>query len=176
MIKITNQTRSIVCSGALLLTTATACSGVDDVNATGRPGSAGMDGSGNEGNVSEGGRDDDPVEPGDGGGGGRNSAGTAGMAPLPTCKPGKRQCDGNQPQLCNDESEWENLEECSGATKVCTGEGVCSAYRLVNSGIDSFGMRPEETAGLILKEQTLAAAVRICGTKTPIICVTGGVR
>jgi hypothetical protein len=177
MVKIKNRTRAMVVMPVLLLVSSAACSSVDDAGAKGKTASAGM-GSGNEGNTNtEGGSGDGANEPGVGGASpSAGSGGTGGTAPVPDCKPGKMQCKGNQPQLCNDDEEWEDAKPCTGATKVCTGEGICSAYRLVNAGIDSFGMRPAETPGLILKEQTLSVAPRVCGTKEPIICISGGIR
>jgi len=50
---------------------------------------------------------------------------------------------------------------------------VCAAYRLLSGGIDALGKRPAETGNYVLKEQTLSAAHRACGTN---YCVTGGLR
>lgn len=114
-------------------------------------------------------------------GGGTGATGNTGQGgaaePEPPCEPGERGCDGNTPRQCNDRNEWVLEEkECGGDTKVCTGKGECVPYRLLNAGIDSFGVRPPEGA-IVLKEQTLSAAIRSCGAvRNRQICVTGGVR
>ena len=148
---------------------AAACGGVNDVG-TGKTNKAGSGGGGSDGTGdvdTSGGTPD-------------MGTGTGGepTMPMPTlCREGKQQCSGNTPQTCNADGEWEDGEACTGATKVCTGDGVCAAYRLVNAGIDSFGARPAEpVAGstLILKEQTLSANPRTCSKSGR--CVTGGIR
>jgi hypothetical protein len=88
------------------------------------------------------------------------------------CPRGQMRCSGNTPQTCNGSGEWVSGTECAGKT-VCTGAGVCAAYRLVNAGIDGLGVRPAEKTP-ILKEQTLSSAPRRCGASG--ICVTGGIK
>ena len=149
--------------------------GSDDVNTTRTP-TAGTGGDAGEGSVTPGAG---TGATGTGATGGTNvtpQGGAGEPEPDPTCEPGERGCDGNFPRECNNKNEWVLEEECGGATKVCAGEGECVAYRLLNAGIDSFGVRPAEGA-IVLKEQTLSAAPRSCGTvKGKEICVTGGVR
>jgi len=88
------------------------------------------------------------------------------------CTEGRLRCDGDTPTLCKN-GEWVPQTPCGGTAKVCTGEGVCAAYRLLSGGIDALGKRPAETGNYVLKEQTLSAAPRVCGTD---YCVTGGLR
>jgi hypothetical protein len=91
------------------------------------------------------------------------------------CEAGKRKCDGETPQLCDD-GQWVAQEACGGAASVCTGEGVCAAYRLLDAGIGSLGARPAEPvagAKLVLKQQTLSAPLRSCSDQ---YCVTGDFR
>lgn len=88
------------------------------------------------------------------------------------CEEDARQCSGNTPQLCED-GVWVDQAACGGATKVCTGEGVCAAFRLLSGGIGTFGVRPAESGGYVLKEQSLSAAPRACNDD---FCVTGGIQ
>jgi len=159
----------------LLGITATSACGVSDDNAKGKTdkgGSSGSGGSGNTGNVAGTGATGNAA--------GMDVAGGAGPVTPAPCKEGKKQCggaDGNTPQTCDADGVWQDGEACGGTTKVCTGEGVCAAYRLVNAGIDSFGVRPAEPVAKgvpILKEQTLSAAPRTCNKAG--LCVTGGIR
>jgi hypothetical protein len=153
---------------------ASAACGVSDAGGKGKT-SKGGTGSGGEGPTG--------ATSGKGGNAGTgnvgNAAGSGDTSPggqpaeVVPCKEGRGRCDGNTPQTCNADGVWENGKACGGTTKVCTGEGVCAAYRLVNAGIDSFGVRPAE-GKIILKEQTLTAAPRSCNAKG--LCVTGGIR
>jgi len=102
---------------------------------------------------------------------GVSTSGAGGQAPT-TCKDQSRQCAANIPQLCAG-SAWVDEPECSAGTPVCTGAGICAAFRLVNAGIDAFGVRPAETSMFVLKEQSLSMTPRACDTK---FCVTGGIR
>jgi len=154
--------------GLLLLVcgvSAAACGGVNDVN-TGKSNKGGA-GSGGGGNAAGTGATST--------GGDTTTPGGAGNDPTP-CKEGATQCaaDGITVQTCNADATWEDTETCGGVKKVCTGKGVCAAYRLVNAGIDSFGVRPAEGPMYILKEQTLSAAPRTCNKAG--LCVTGGIR
>jgi hypothetical protein len=97
------------------------------------------------------------------------SGGDVGAAP---CEDGDRDCSGNIPRQCDD-GEWIEEDECAGTNKVCTGKGVCSPFRLLAAGIDTFGIRPAETAQYVLKEQTLSAVQRVCKGD---YCITGSVR
>lgn len=102
---------------------------------------------------------------------------TGGTAAEEPCVKGDLDCDGNTPRECNNRGEWIPKEPCGGETKVCS-KGECFAYRLSNAGIDTFGVRPAE-GDIVLKEQTLSAAPKVCGRigddKTDT-CVTGGIR
>jgi hypothetical protein len=152
------------CLALLASTAVAACGDSEDANIKRTP-KAGSGGDAGEGN-------DTPT-----GGGDQLPQGGSGEPepPLP-CEPGERGCDGNTPRECNSRNEWVLEEQCGGSTKVCSGEGVCVPYRLLNAGIDSFGVRPAEGA-IVLKEQTLSAAPRTCGMVAGReICVTGGVR
>jgi hypothetical protein len=88
------------------------------------------------------------------------------------CEEDAGQCSGNTPQLCK-KGVWVDQAACGGATKVCTGEGVCAAFRLLSGGIGTFGVRPAESGGYVLKEQSLSAAPRACNED---FCVTGGIQ
>lgn len=146
----------------------TACGDAGDANVNRPTAGAGGEGAtgntGNTGNVA-------------GTGNTGNTGNTGGTGePEPPCEPGERGCDGNTPRECNNDNEWVLEEKCGGATKVCAGEGECVPYRLLNAGIDSFGVRPAEGA-IVLKEQTLSAAPKSCGTVGgEMVCVTGGIR
>lgn len=90
-----------------------------------------------------------------------------------TCHAGERRCNGNTPEECSDDGAWVADKPCSGSDKVCTGAGTCASYLLVNAGIETLGLRPEES-GLVLKRHTLASAQRSCGASG--LCVTGAIR
>lgn len=102
---------------------------------------------------------------------------TGGTVAEEPCMKGDLDCDGNTPRECNNRGQWIPQEPCGGETKVCS-KGTCFAYRLTNAGIDTFGVRPAE-GDIVLKEQTLSAAPKVCGRigddKTDT-CVTGGIR
>ena len=155
-------------------------SGVD-VQVTGNGGSSGsgeIPSNGGDGETPSGG--DGPVNTNGGSPGSAGSGvngGAAGEGPAP-CETGDRQCDGNTPQVCK-KGVWQDEPECGGTKKVCIGEGICAPYRLLNAGIDSFGLRPAEPipgAAFVLKEQTLSAAPRVCATTGKKFCITGGIR
>lgn len=132
---------------------------------------AGSGGQAGDGSGAEGGDAPNPS-------GGTNMTPQGGAGEPEPCVHGERGCaEGNHPQECNARGEWVLDENpCGGDTKVCTGQGVCVPYRLLNAGIDSFGVRLAE-GQIVLKEQTLSAAPRSCGdVKGQEICVTGGVR
>jgi hypothetical protein len=152
---------------ALLVSgTALACSGTDEVKIK-RSATAGSGGDAGEGPSSNGGSS---------AGKGGTDVGAAGTEPVAPCDKGDRSCEGNTPRECNGKGEWVLEEPCGGATKVCTGKGECVPYRLLNAGIDSFGVRPAE-GEIVLKEQTLSAAPKSCGKVAgQNICVTGGIR
>ena len=165
-----NRAPKLLAFASLLLlgaAAAPAC-GVSDVSTTKTPPSNGGEGNtGGTGNT----------------GGEGIVAGSAGDPIAMPCREGRKRCGGpgnNTPQTCDADGAWQDGQACGGLTKVCTGEGVCAAYRLLNAGIDTFGVRTVEPAaeGLpVLKEQTLSAAPRSCGTvKGQQICVTGGIR
>lgn len=147
---------------------AAACGGVEDrdTKKSNKGGTGGVDASSNGGGAG-------------GATGGDGDVPAAGTAPIPVpCKEGRMRCDGNTPQTCDDEGNWVSGKACGGTTKVCIGEGVCAAYRLVNAGIDSFGVRPAEPVKgttIVLKEQTLSRSPRACKADKSI-CVTGGIR
>ena len=84
------------------------------------------------------------------------------------CMESMRRCDASTPQVCEG-GEWVSQEPCAGATKACTGAGVCAAFKLRQGGLDAFGKRPTETPSHVLKQQSLSAAPRACGTK---FCIT----
>ena len=138
--------------GALLLCASAmvaACGGVNDVQTGHTAGSGGDSGSG--GNPSNGGANTDGV-----------------------CEDGERRCDGDVPQACQ-ASKWTPETACK-VDEACSGAGVCAAFRLVGAGIGSFGERPAEPvagASLILKEQSLSAAPRVCNDQ---LCITGDLR
>jgi len=90
----------------------------------------------------------------------------------PSCAPeGSRRCSGDVPQVCRNQ-DWVSENKCSGATRACTGAGVCAGFKLTHAGIDALGRRETEP-GLVLKEQTLSAAPRACSQK---FCVTATVK
>jgi len=103
--------------------------------------------------------------------GGMAMGGTGGQAPAP-CTNDAKQCAVNEVQVCQN-GAWVKLADCGGATPVCSGAGVCASYRLVNSGIDVFAVRPPENPQYVLKEQSLSMTARSCGAA---YCVTGGIR
>jgi hypothetical protein len=152
-------TRTLWSWGALLLCaglSVSACGGVSDVETKRSTGGTG----------------------GAGGLGSADSAGNGNRAGAAStdgdCEDGARRCAGDTPQACA-EGKWKSEQACS-ANEACSGGGVCAAFRLVGAGIGTFGKRPAEPVGggsLILKEQTLSAAPRVCSTK---FCITGDVR
>ncbi len=78
---------------------------------------------------------------------GETGVGDAGNTPEP-CSDGDKQCggkDGNTPQTCDAHGTWQDSPDgpCAGSTPVCAGQGTCAAYRLVNAGIDSLGVRTD---------------------------------
>lgn len=155
---------------------AAACGGVEDRDLK----KSNKGGTGGVGASSNGGATDSATGGAtDGATGGDGDVPAAGAAPIPVpCKEGRMRCEGNTPQTCDDEGNWVSGKACGGTTKVCTGEGVCAAYRLVNAGIDSFGVRPAEPVKgttIVLKEQTLSRSPRACKADKSI-CVTGGIR
>lgn len=159
----TVRRRRLTRIGACLLLvsfSAAACGGVEDRDTT-KSNKGGTGGGGTVDNMGATGGDTDvPI---------------GGAAPKPTpCKEGRMRCEANTPQTCDDEGNWVSGKACGGTTKVCTGDGVCAAYRLVNAGIDSFGVRPPEGA-IVLKSQTLSASPRTCNADKTL-CVTGGIR
>jgi hypothetical protein len=109
-----------------------------------------------------------------GGGAGSESGGTAGTSgstgPM-RCMESMRRCDANTPQVC-EAGKWVSEEPCAGATKACTGAGVCAAFRLTQGGLDAFNQRPAEKPSLVLKQQSLSAAPRVCAAA---LCVTATV-
>jgi hypothetical protein len=162
----------------LLLVTfsAAACGGVEDrdTKKSNKGGTGGVGASSNGGATGG-----DGASSNGGATGGDGDVPVAGAAPLPApCKAGRMRCEGNTPQTCDEEGNWVPGKACGGTTKVCTGEGVCAAYRLVNAGIDTFGVRPAEPVkgtSIVLKEQTLSRSARTCKADKSI-CVTGGIR
>jgi hypothetical protein len=87
------------------------------------------------------------------------------------CMESMRRCDADTPQVCQG-GEWVSEEPCSGATKACTGAGVCAAFRLTQGGLDAFNQRPAEKPSFVLKHQSLSAAPRVCAAA---LCVTATV-
>jgi len=132
-----------------------ACGGVNDVqtgHTAGSGGSSGSDGSSGSGGITS--------------NGGANTDGV--------CDDGERRCDGEVPQACQS-GKWVPEAACK-TSEACSGAGVCAAFRLVGAGIGSFAARPAEPvpgATLILKEQTLSAAPRVCNDQ---LCITGDLR
>jgi hypothetical protein len=147
--------------GVLVLSaglTASACGGVSDVNT--KHSSGGSGGSGG-GPASGAGAAGEASNAGDG-----NTDGA--------CEDGERRCDGDVPQACQ-AGVWTSETACA-KNEACSGAGVCAAFRLLGAGIGTFGERPAEPvagAALILKEQSLSAAPRVCNDK---FCITGDVR
>ncbi|MFZ5896830.1 MAG: hypothetical protein ACOY0T_37585 [Myxococcota bacterium] len=114
---------------------------------------------------------------GAGGGGAFAAAGSAGSSPSePICRDGDRRCgggEGNTVEECVGETWSPADSQCEGSAPLCTGPGVCAAYRVLAGTIDALGVHQQ--AGVhqfVVKKQTILQSIRICSIE---YCVRGGV-
>lgn len=86
---------------------------------------------------------------------------------------GERRCaDSVQTQVCVD-NRWQDANVCIGDTGVCTGDGVCAAFR-VSGGLVSVSASSGR-GGLRLRDHGFEYTSRACATVgNGQMCVTGG--
>jgi hypothetical protein len=97
----------------------------------------------------------------------------------PSCKPGTRRCSGDTREECDANSNWIRLpeaEQCGPATPACTGDGLCSAYRLVGAVETLLAASPPRSprsSDYVLLQQTFLDGFKQCSSD---YCVSGGIR
>jgi len=139
-------------------------------------GGASSPGGSNQGGDSSGGSSSGGTS-GEGGTGTSGSAGSAGSGGSggPDCEEGELRCTDDTREECSADGVWEPAAmQCPVDEPICTGAGVCSAFRLFGT-VDTFGPYPDSAdEPYVLKRQTLLESQRVCNAAMTQ-CFRGGI-
>lgn len=90
------------------------------------------------------------------------------------CARGTFACDGDRRTMCKPDGTWQSVpesEQCAGSLPVCSGNGVCAAFRSRGniSGLATF--ESGSPAPFVVREEGFLTSARIC---SQVYCVSGG--
>jgi hypothetical protein len=138
--------------------------------------STGKGGTDSSGGSSQGGDSSGGSSQGGDSSGGSSQGGKGGSGGSePMCDEGDLRCMDGDREECTKAGSWEPAATpCPVDEPICTGAGVCSAFRLFGT-VDTFGPYPDSAdKPYVLKRQTLLESQRVCNAAMTQ-CFRGGI-